>query len=399
MDSEPQNNLPDWGEIVVTQPLADGGRKNGAGRHRKQKPTHRRNNPSRKAVPSSPRPSTGERVLQCSIGVIFTIVILLLAQIGWMFVGHDLDSIHTQEASAKKVSLGQQVDLDTTRIAQPQSGDVPVDGMPSHTQIIGWMYIPKIESGWKRAIQQGTDQVVLDNQGIGHYEQTVMPGDVGNSAYAGHRTGGDLGYIDRLETGDAIVIQTAEHWYVYKMTESWVTDPSDAGVLNNSESNPDARELTLTTCHPLSVWANESSKHRYIARAEFSYWANVKDGIPAELSTADKNTAQKLGYRSQKTVRTVSTYAPASPVFAAVLLVLWLVLNGLCFMLWRGEREPKPSTWNVIALSWRLQQGGLFLRAINMMLFWMVIILLFWWLISPHFNSWFPFMQSLDGIF
>lgn len=34
-----------------------------------------------------------------------------------------------------------------------------------------------------------------------------MPGAVGNSAYAGHRTGGDLGYIDRLQTGDAIVIQ------------------------------------------------------------------------------------------------------------------------------------------------------------------------------------------------
>lgn len=407
MDSEPQNNLPDWGEIVgtpdmnpdpaVTQPLTDGGRKNGTGRHRKQKPTHRRNTPARKAIPSSPRPSTGERALQCSIGVIFTIVILLLAQIGWMFVGHDLDSIYAQEASAKRVSLGQQVNLDTTRIAQPQSGDVPVDGMPSHTQIIGWMYIPKIESGWKRAIQQGTDQVVLDNQGIGHYEQTVMPGDVGNSAYAGHRTGGDLGYIDRLETGDAIVIQTSEHWYVYKMTESWVTDPSNVSVLNNSESNPDARELTLTTCHPLSVWANESSKHRYIVRAEFSYWANVKDGIPAELSTADKNTAQKLGYKLQKTIRTVSTYAPASPIFAAVLFALWLILNVLSFMLWRGGREPKPSTWNVITLSWRLQQGGLFLRTINMTLFWMTIILLFWWLISPRFNSWLPFMQSVNG--
>lgn len=142
-----------------------------------------------------------KHVLQCSIGIIFTIVIILIAQIGWMFFGHDLDSIHTQVANSKRVSLNQNIDLDTTRIAKPQSGEVPVDGTPTHTQVIGWMYIPKIESGWKRAIQQGTDQIVLDNQGIGHYEQTVMPGAVGNSAYAGHRTGGDLGYIDRLQTG------------------------------------------------------------------------------------------------------------------------------------------------------------------------------------------------------
>ena len=328
METGHQNSLPDWNEIIEgTKTKTDDTSKH-VGKHRKGSHVRHGSRPANTV-------STGEHVLQCSIGIIFTIVIILIAQIGWMFFGHDLDSIHTQVANSKRVSLNQNIDLDTTRIAKPQAGEVPVDGTPTHAQVIGWMYIPKIEFGWKRAIQQGTDQIVLDNQGIGHYEQTVMPGAVGNSAYAGHRTGGDLGYIDRLQTGDAIVIQTAEHWYVYKMTEGWVTTPTDVSVLNNDGANPDSRELTLTTCHPMSVWADQSIKHRYIVRAQFSYWANVSDGIPAELSTANGNIVQKAGYKWQKTVRTVSAYAPASMMFAVILLVAWMVMNGLCWLLWR----------------------------------------------------------------
>lgn len=388
MENGSPNRLPDWTEIIDGKPQKPDNGSNHVGRHSKGSHARHGSRPANTV-------STGEHVLQCSIGIIFTIVIILIAQIGWMFFGHDLDSIHTQVANSKRVSLNQNIDLHTTRIAKPQSGEVLVDGTPTHAQVIGWMYIPKIESGWKRAIQQGTDQIVLDNQGIGHYEQTVMPGAVGNSAYAGHRTGGDLGYIDRLQTGDAIVIQTAEHWYVYKMTEGWVTTPTDVSVLNNDGANPDSRELTLTTCHPMSVWADQSIKHRYIVRAQFSYWANVSDGIPAELSTANGNVVQKAGYKWQKTVRTVSAYAPASMMFAVILLVAWMVMNGLCWLLWRGERERKPVSWNVLVLSWRLQQGVLPLRLLNMLLFWGGLVLLFWWSVSPHFDSWFPFLQSV----
>ena len=71
-------------------------------------------------------------------------------------------------------------------------------------------------------------------------------------------------------------------------------------VLNNDGANPDSRELTLTTCHPMSVWADQSIKHRYIVRAQFSYWANVSDGIPAELSTANGNVVQKTAYKCRR---------------------------------------------------------------------------------------------------
>lgn len=377
------DGAPDWNEIL-----------NGTTEQPDKTPTGHRRGHARHAAANAAA-TTGEHILQCSIGIVFTIVIILIAQVGWMFVGHDLDTIRTQEADARRVGIASPATLNTTRIAQPQTGEPPVDATPSHAEVIGWMYIPGIETGWKRAIQQGTDQIVLDNQGIGHYEQTVMPGAIGNSAYAGHRTGGDLGYIDRLHAGDAIVLQTAEHWYVYRMASSRVVDPSDVSVLDNDKNNPNARELTLTTCHPMSVWADQSIKHRYVVRAEFSYWANVSDGIPVELSTADKSPVGKLGYRISKTVRTVGSYAPASMVFAGLLLAVWVLLNGAGWLLWRGERGRQPPTWNILALSWRLQQGGRFLRILNMLVFWSMLVLAFWWLASPRFNDWLPFLQAL----
>ena len=48
-------------------------------------------------------------------------------------------------------------------------------------------------------------------KGPGHYPQTPMPGQLGNSAIAGHRTtyGGPFLEIDELEPGDEIIVDDA----------------------------------------------------------------------------------------------------------------------------------------------------------------------------------------------
>ena len=107
---------------------------------------------------------------------------------------------------------------------------------------------PALVWEWKRAIQEGVDPSILANLGLGHYEQTVMPGAMGNTAYAGHRTPSDLGYADRLQAGDAIIIQTNTTWYVYTVQKSWIVPMSDVSVL---DSQGDERTLTLTTCDPM----------------------------------------------------------------------------------------------------------------------------------------------------
>lgn len=176
----------------------------------------------------------GYRLLQLFAGMSIFLAIILVMHVGWVYIGNGMDQIHTQQTivTNQGFKTAQPTKTDgSTRIAKPQTGEPPTEPEPEYSTVIGWMRIPRFGAEWQRAIQEGTDLKVLDNYGIGHYQGTVMPGSIGNSSYAGHRTPGDLGPADTLKPGDPIIIQTAGHWYVYEMQSSWMTTPDDAAVI------------------------------------------------------------------------------------------------------------------------------------------------------------------------
>jgi sortase A len=104
--------------------------------------------------------------------------------------------------------------------------------------------------------------------GAGHYETTSLPGDFGNVAIAGHRTGfGEpFRHLERLRAGDQIVLVTPIGRYTYQVTEPfdghanpWITLPTDLSVIQPT-ADP---SLTLTTCDP-----PHTSLNRLIVRAK-----------------------------------------------------------------------------------------------------------------------------------
>lgn len=192
-----------------------------------------------------PRARTGRRILQFASGLSLTLAILCAFHVGWVWWGDAFDGIHTQQTLAVRHGVKDVDAGDATRIAEPRGGDPPAETEPGHGAVIGWMWIPRFGHDWKRAIQEGTGTDVLANQGIGHYGHTPMPGGKGNSAYAGHRTPGDLGAADTLEPGDPIVIQTARHWYVYKVQSSWMTTPDDVAVVADQPGQGDTRSIVF----------------------------------------------------------------------------------------------------------------------------------------------------------
>ena len=170
----------------------------------------------------------GYRLLQLFAGMSIFLAIILVMHVGWVYIGNGMDQIHTQQTivTNQGFKTAQPTKTDgSTRIAKPQTGEPPTEPEPEYSTVIGWMRIPRFGTEWQRAIQEGTDLKVLDNYGIGHYQGTVMPGSIGNSSYAGHRTPGDLRAGGHVETRDPIIIQTADHWYVYEMQSSWMTTP------------------------------------------------------------------------------------------------------------------------------------------------------------------------------
>jgi sortase A len=103
----------------------------------------------------------------------------------------------------------------------------------------------------------GLDVVVVSGvsvddlrRGPGHYPDTPLPGEYGNSAIAGHRTtyGQPFHDVDDLEPGDEIVVTTIAGRFVYAVTGTEIVDPGDIHVV--ATTDPNTAQLTLTSCHP-----------------------------------------------------------------------------------------------------------------------------------------------------
>jgi len=156
--------------------------------------------------------------------------------------------------------------------------------------------------------------------GPGHYSQTQLPGEQGNFAVAGHRVskGSPFNDLGLLSSCDAIVVETRDDWFVYRvlpMAEEeavWastprphcngvqvqtgaytgvygreITVPADyAQVLPvptvlSTTVPPDAQRLiTLTTCHPQFSDAERMIIHGVLVAS----YAKAPGYLPPELT-------------------------------------------------------------------------------------------------------------------
>jgi len=151
--------------------------------------------------------------------------------------------------------------------------------------IWGILHVPAFGDDYAVGIAEGVDlRSVLDKGSLGHYPETQLPGELGNFALAGHRQsyGAALWAQPDLANGDPLVVETAETFYVYRVTGHEIVAPSAVDVLapvpGEPEMDADGHYLTLTTCHPPFV-----SNQRWITYAELDYWTPRSEGTPKEL--------------------------------------------------------------------------------------------------------------------
>ncbi len=158
-------------------------------------------------------------------------------------------------------------DLQSEPKPEKQITDVKAEDIDSKSDseivsgsIIGIINIPKLDINLP--IKNGTTEDVLLSA-IGHMKNTAMPGEIGNSALAGHRSHTFSKFFNRLdevEVDDPIFIKTRESHLEYKVYEKKVVKPTDMSVL---KSVKDESIITLITCHPLY-----SNKKRLIVHAK-----------------------------------------------------------------------------------------------------------------------------------
>lgn len=117
----------------------------------------------------------------------------------------------------------------------------------------------------------------------GHYRESQYPGEIGNFAVAGHRMPAIFWDLDKLGEGDAVVVEDADNYYIYRVYQTRIVSPTDVYVVapnpdDPSDADPQRALLTLTTCNP-----KLDNYERLIVHAEMERVHPKADGKPSEL--------------------------------------------------------------------------------------------------------------------
>ena len=153
------------------------------------------------------------------------------------------------------------------------------------------LYIPRLGKDYAETIIEGTRESDL-LKGPGHYQKpyTAIPGQIGNFSIAGHRVGKGEPFLhlDLLRPGDAVVVQTATNWYVYRVLGNVATgnlaSADSQGVVGREIVQPSRTEviapvpghpgrtptralMTMTTCTPKYTAEKRMIVHALLARA------------------------------------------------------------------------------------------------------------------------------------
>jgi len=219
--------------------------------------------------PGAPPPGRLRRALTVAGAVLVGLGVVVLLFVAYQLWGTAL--VQGQHQRALRAELAHELPraaaADATRLARPPGrlpatttvspAVAPTVAAPAAGQPVGIVRIPAI----------GVDQVVVEGVGPGdlalgpgHYPGTVLPGELGNAAIAGHRTTHGRPFYDlqALTPGDEIVLLTRQGVFVYDVSGSSVVAPGDTGVLANAGT----AQLTLTTCNP-----RFSAAQRLVVRA------------------------------------------------------------------------------------------------------------------------------------
>ncbi len=128
---------------------------------------------------------------------------------------------------------------------------------PADGDIIGSLTMPTLNR--KLAILQGTGVKELE-KGVGHFTQSVLPGEEDNCVLSGHRETvfRDLG---DLKKGDLLIVQTSAGAFTYEVNGMRIVHEDDKTVIVPMGH----AVLTLSTCYPFDTPGY--SPDRYIVSA------------------------------------------------------------------------------------------------------------------------------------
>jgi sortase A len=211
-----------------------------------------------------------------SLSTILIVLSLVLGAgcIGWALINIQAQSMLINSADSyirpSSISIATQtkqyeIQEDDIEPKEPEtSSDVPHSKInlyplyPAEGENIGDLIIPALNQ--VLPIVQGTDSEEL-KKGVGHYAQSVLPGEEDNCVLSGHRDT-FFSELGELKLGDQLVVQTSAGTFTYEINNIRIVDKDDKTVIVPA----DHAMLTLTTCYPF-IYVG-SAPDRYIITAD-----------------------------------------------------------------------------------------------------------------------------------
>jgi len=129
---------------------------------------------------------------------------------------------------------------------------------PGKGDVIGSLLIPSLDI--EVPIIEGTEAEELA-RGVGHFIESVMPGEEDNCVLSGHR---DTVFmkLGGILIGDQVIVKTSSGIFVYRVSSTRIVDKDDKTVIVPT----DTAILTLTTCYPFVFIG--AAPDRFIVTAE-----------------------------------------------------------------------------------------------------------------------------------
>lgn len=224
--------------------------------------------------------------------LLLTAGVLVLLFVAWqMWIGDIIIAAQkNDEGAAISQQWAQAEAPEPPPIVETEDGSTayvpPVPAAPADGELFGQMHIPRFGADYNFGIYGGTSRArTLDQKGIGVYTNSKMPGEVGNFSMAGHRTtwGKPFNQLDKLQIGDAIVVETPDGWYTYRFRTLEYVKPTQTDVLADVPQMPTQQTgeqfITLTACSPLYSLAE-----RIVAYGVFESFQPRAEGPPTALT-------------------------------------------------------------------------------------------------------------------
>jgi sortase A len=182
-----------------------------------------------------------------------------LGWVGYQYFGTNLVSERAFDTESEQLRAQWSEESQSDPDGKKQASVIPGEA-------IGLLRIPAFGADYEIPILNGTDLSIL-SKGVGHYESTAAPGQIGNFALAGHRVthGQPFARLLDLERGDEVVVETRDAIYTYTLDDSprqLTVKDSDTWVIDPVPGQPDVKPtqplITLTTCQDLFRSADRS---------------------------------------------------------------------------------------------------------------------------------------------